>query len=66
MMIVANNEGRFTYFVQKDGIRVEFSHLTKADADAMYTIVKKYGYTVHKLGDDPHEAHGYEPEWRMA
>jgi hypothetical protein len=59
-------EERFTYFVQKDGIRVEFPRLTKAEADEMNAILKRRGYEVYKLGDDPHESYGYQPEWRTA
>jgi hypothetical protein len=57
-----NDDEQFRFFIQRNGVRVEWSGLTKWEAEMMHCITaKNYGPTsVQKLEDDPHEFYGYE------
>jgi hypothetical protein len=59
-----SKDEQFRFFIQRSGVRMEWSGLTKWEAETMYRIThKQYGPTsVQKLEDDPHEYYGYEPQ----
>ena len=59
-----NKDEQFRFFVQRNGVYVEWTRLTEQEAKTMYRIThKQYGPThVLKLEDDPRETYGYEPQ----